>query len=119
MGRYYSGDIEGKFWFGLQPSDAPDRFGVTGYTPQYLEYYFEESDLENVEAEILRIQQSLGDKVKILDDFFEKNNGYTDKDITDLGITREEFSEWADLGLGIKIRDCIKQNGECSFTADL
>lgn len=23
MGRYYSGDIEGKFWFAVQPSDAP------------------------------------------------------------------------------------------------
>ncbi len=28
MGRYYSGDIEGKFWFAVQSSYAADRFGV-------------------------------------------------------------------------------------------
>lgn len=41
MGRYYSGDIEGKCWFGIQDSDAADRFGVTGTTPEYLEYHFQ------------------------------------------------------------------------------
>jgi hypothetical protein len=30
MGRYYSGSIRGKFWFGLQSSSAADRFGVLG-----------------------------------------------------------------------------------------
>ena len=28
MGRYYSGDIEGKFMFAIQSSDAPERFGA-------------------------------------------------------------------------------------------
>ena len=40
MGRYYSGDIEGKFGFAIQNSNAADRFGVTGQTPNFLEYYF-------------------------------------------------------------------------------
>ena len=52
MGRYYSGDIDGKFWFALQSSDAADRFGVTGTQPNYLHYYFDDSDLEAVEEEI-------------------------------------------------------------------
>ena len=30
MGRYYTGDIEGKFWFGIQSSNSADRFGVIG-----------------------------------------------------------------------------------------
>ena len=30
MGRYYSGDIEGKFWFAIQSSDDADYFGVEG-----------------------------------------------------------------------------------------
>ena len=38
MGRYYSGDIEGKFAFGIQSSDAADRFGVIGQPPEYLQY---------------------------------------------------------------------------------
>lgn len=28
MGRFYSGDIQGKFWFGVQDSDDADFFGV-------------------------------------------------------------------------------------------
>ena len=28
MGRYYNGDIEGKFWVAVQPSNAADQFGV-------------------------------------------------------------------------------------------
>ena len=32
MGRYYEGDINGKFMFGVQASNAADRFGVEGNT---------------------------------------------------------------------------------------
>ena len=116
MGRYFSGDIEGKFWFALQSSDCADRFGVQGYQPEVLNYYFEESDLESVENEIAEIEKSLGDKIKIIDDFFETNNGY--KMLADANITNHELSEYADLGMGKKIRDCIIENGECSFEAE-
>ncbi len=30
MGRYYNGDIEGKFMFAVQSSDDADFFGVQG-----------------------------------------------------------------------------------------
>ena len=118
MGRYFSGDIEGKFWFGLQSSDCADRFGVQGYQPETLNYCFEESDLEGVEQEIARIEESLGDKVKIIEDFFETNNGYNDTMLADANITNQELSEFADLGLGKQIRDCIIENGSCSFEAE-
>ena len=32
MGRYVSGDIEYKFWFGIQPSEDIQDFG--GFQPQ-------------------------------------------------------------------------------------
>ena len=44
---------------------------------------------------------------------------YYDKDIADLGVSKDELKEYADLGLGIKIRDCIIANGTCSFEAEL
>jgi hypothetical protein len=119
MGRYYSGDIEGKFWFGVQSSTAADRFGVEHSGPNYVNYYFEEEDLEGVEAEIANIETTLGDKIQKLDDFFASVNGYRDEDITALGITSDELSQYADLKLGIKIRDCIKENGSCEFEAEL
>lgn len=40
MGRYYSGDIEGKFWFAVQSSNAADRFGVSGNEPNFIQYHF-------------------------------------------------------------------------------
>jgi len=119
MGRYYTGDIEGKFWFAVQSSDAADRFGVTGEQPNELQYFFYEEHLVEIEEEIKNIQDSLGDKLKIIEDFFEKNNGYTDAMLNQVKITREELSEYADLKLGIKIRDHIKDFGQCSFQAEL
>lgn len=118
MGRYYSGDINGKFWFALQSSDAADRFGVSGEQPNVINYYFGEDDLEGVEVEIKNIEEALGDKVKIIDDFFEANNGYNDKSLAEAGITNDELKEYADLGLGKAIRDCIVDGGQCQFEAE-
>jgi hypothetical protein len=56
MGRYYSGDIEGKFWFALQDSDAADRFGVEGDQPNYITYYFDEDNLETESLPLFTIK---------------------------------------------------------------
>lgn len=119
MGRYYSGDIEGKFWFAIQSSNAADRFGQQGYEPNFIQYHFEEEDLEAVETEIKAIEEKLGDKLKVIEKFFASRDFYNDKDLEVAGITSDELSEYADLKLGIKIRDCIKENGVCSFDAEL
>jgi hypothetical protein len=119
MGRYYNGDIEGKFWFALQSSDAADRFGVEGDQPNYITYYFDEDNLEDVEAEIKNIEETLGDKIATLDKFFEENNGYNDEMIEKIGITKDELRDYADLGLGKQIRDCIVKTSSCSFEAEL
>ena len=119
MGRYYSGDIEGKFWFGLQQSNAADRFGSIGQDPCYLEYWFDNEHLEEIEEEILNIESSLGDKLQMIEQFFLDNNGYTVDALAKHGITNNELSDYADLQLGIKIRDCVKQQGQCSFNAEV
>lgn len=119
MGRYYDGDISGKFWFGVQSSYAADRFGQRGYEPDYIEYYYDENHLDAVEAEIKRIEDELGDKIELLDKFFSELYCYSDKDLDAIGIDKHELSEYADLGLGRQIRDCIKEFGQCSFTAEI
>jgi hypothetical protein len=119
MGRYYSGDIEGKFWFALQGSDAAERFGVTGEEPSYIRYNFDEDNLEDVEKEIKNIEETLGDKLKIIDKFFKENTGYNDESLEKIKITKDELRDYADLGLGKQIRDCIKETGWCSFEAEL
>ena len=60
MGRYYSGDIEGKFWFAVQRSDAADRFGVTGQEPGYLEYDFSKENLPQIKKELTKIKKTIG-----------------------------------------------------------
>jgi hypothetical protein len=119
MGRYYNGDINGKFWFALQSSDAASRFGGEELEPNYIEYCFNEDHLDGVNEEIKNIQDSLGDKVKVLDDFFRGGAGYNDKTLEGFGVTNKELNDYADLGLGIKIRDCIMEIGHCDFTAEL
>lgn len=119
MGRYYYGDIEGKFWFALQSSDCANRFGKTGQVPNYLEYCFEIEDLPEVEAEIQRIEDKLGAFKEKIDKFFEVNNGWNEKLLADNGISKDFLSEYADLLLGYQIRDAIKENGSCQFTAEL
>lgn len=119
MGRYYSGDIEGKFWFGVQSSNAASRFGGTESQPQFIEYYFDkEDDLESVEKEIKNIEESLGNQLQVIKKFFAEKQSYNDEQLTEAGISEEDLSEYADLELGIQIRDCIKLKGYCSFNAE-
>ena len=49
MGRYYNGDIEGKFWFAVQSSDDASFFGGNAYEPNYINYEFDEDDIESLE----------------------------------------------------------------------
>lgn len=129
MGRYYSGDIEGKFWFAVQSSDDADFFGVEGQ-PNYLNYYFDEDNLADVEEGIQRCIDALGENKERLDAFFNSVDSYNNegivkffKDKYDI-VTNEEYVgqllKWyARLGLGQKIFDCIKENGQCNFEAEL
>lgn len=128
MGRYYNGDINGKFWFAVQSSDSPSRFGGFEYGPNYINYEFEAEHLEKVEVEIQNIENTLGEYKKTFDEFFDKNNGYNNEtleiffkkkkiDTSKKQIT-EMLSEYADLGLGKEIRDCIKHQGFCNFQAE-
>jgi len=124
MGRYYSGDIQGKFWFAVQPSDAADRFGVIGQEPNYLDYWFTQDNLADVQAELLSIENSLGHNLQKLDEYFDSVDGYTDEAVAKhLGVNLETaksiIKEYADYHLGKKIEKAILENGECSFTAEL
>jgi hypothetical protein len=79
MGRWYQGDIEGKFWLAVQDSDDASFFGGTASEPQVLEYYFDkDSDMESIEEGIAKCEAELGDDEKKLDDFFKDRNGYND-----------------------------------------
>ena len=132
MGRYYSGDIEGKFWFGVQSSDDASFFGGNedevveeGFDdPSELAYSFSAEDLPTINEGIDSCLTNLEDNKTKLDSFFEGRMTYSDKDlVTALGVNAvkvRELLEWyARLELGNKIKACVEENGECHFTAEL
>jgi hypothetical protein len=132
MGRYYSGDIEGKFWFAVQSSDDASFFGgsdeeiideESGEAFE-LEYFFQTGDLEEIDHGIEECLNQLGDRKGQLDAFFARLDGYNNTMVSEsLGIELIEVRpllEWyARLELGVKIRDCVKEKGQCSFNAEL
>ena len=120
MGRYYEGDIEGKFWFAIQESNDADFFGVKGEAPPYLSYYFSDNDLDDIKEGIKTCKTVLGDWKKKLDTFFENRDSYNDKKLEDvIGLKDRSMLEWyARLELGEKILKCVEENGECTFEAE-
>ena len=129
MGRYYHGDIEGKFMFGVQSSTDADFFGVEGEAT-HLSYGFNAEDLPKVEEGIKECEGVLGEYLEHIDKFFKENDSFSSerlaKYLTELlgkNVTEENTRfnlEWyARLELGREIRDCIKENDECNFEAEL
>ena len=132
MGRYYNGDIDGKFWFAVQSSDDADFFGVQGEA-RFLSYYFDEDDKKNVHKGILECDKHLGKYRELLDDFFKDREGYNNQTLAQYlnekvtpkypKHTEEKvkhYLEWnARLILGRKIYNCILEQGDCSFEAEL
>ena len=136
MGRYYEGDIEGKFWFGIQSSDDADFFGSTGFQPDWLEYYFDESHKDKIEHGLAQCLDHLGSKFEILYEFFEKKEVYTREEVCEVldvpvpktGMSIEEHNKskyhyylmwYARYELGKKILDRVKSDKFCSFRAEL
>ena len=145
MGRYYHGDIEGKFWYGVQSSNDAEFFGVKDY-PRWLNYYFLEESMEDIESGIQKCLEALGEYKDKLDKFFEGDTTYYEgstiystgdaryskdcmadtlfgkenaKDAIDSSRLENVLKWYARLKLGVKIRDCVKENGSCSFTAEV
>lgn len=126
MGRYYSGDIEGKFWFGVQASDDADYFGVEGEDGDdgvSLLYFFDKENLPDIVEEINKCNLALRDEKKNIDRFFADNIGYNDEILAVyLAKSKEEVKEllkqYARLELGEKILECVLKNGKCEFEAE-
>ena len=130
MGRYYQGDIEGKFWFGVQSSDDANNFGGSEIELQddgevmELEYFFNKEDLESINEGIQTCITDLGEFKVRLDEFFADSRGYNPDELAKhLEITTEKYSiimeSYARLKLGEKIKKCVEEKGECNFTAEL
>ena len=123
MGRYYNGDIEGKFWFAVQSSNDADFFGVEGHYA-YLHYHFDKDNMTTIDKGIKTCTDTLGSWNEKLDKYFKENNGFNDEMLEkQIGLVKnksKEVLEWyARLQLGRQIKKCVEENGSCSFEAEL
>lgn len=139
MGRYYSGDIEGKFWFGVQSSDDADFFGGQQLEPSFIDYSFSADDIPTIEEGIAKCVKALGENRSKLDSFFSEGGAgyagyndeslakflgltYTKKDDSSFGGNKKvgQLLQWyARLELGEKILNCVKKSGYCGFQAEI
>jgi hypothetical protein len=131
MGRYYQGDIEGKFWFAVQNSDDANNFGGSEIELQdddgeiiELEYFFAKEDLESINEGVQTCITDLGEFKPKLDEVFSLSNSYNPDEIArQLGVGQAKYRDlmesYARLHLGNKIKKCVEDNGECRFTAEL
>jgi len=122
MGRYYHGDIEGKFWFAVQSSCDGEYFGMEEQEPSYLPYYSDDLDL--AEEGVAECKEKLRGYLTIIRKFFNSRSSYTDKSLAEaLEVSEEKTSHlltwYARLTLGEKIVKCIKEEGSCWYEAEL
>jgi hypothetical protein len=124
MGRYYNGDIEGKFWFAVQSSDDASFFGGQECEPNYIDYQFEKTDMKDIKKGLAECKKELGVFKKKIDLFFKDRIAYNNKELADfLKVSEEQalklLTWYARLELGMKIYKCVKENGDCGFQAEL
>lgn len=111
MGRFYTGDIEGKFCFAVQSSYAADRFGCEGVA-SHIHYNFDESHIDIIESELKKIEDNID-----LNDVKEYYEGTDGESLS--GIHSNDHSDYADYILGRKILNQLKMNGACYFESEL
>tara|TARA_R110000824_G_scaffold126785_2_gene286413 strand:+ start:376 stop:750 length:375 start_codon:yes stop_codon:yes gene_type:complete len=124
MGRYYSGDIEGKFWFGVQSSNDGEFFGMEQGEQQSVSYYIDESDIDLVEQGIKKCKKSLHGYLTKMDKFYNGKNENSEKSLAKiLNVDNEDVHLllvwYARLELGKKIYECVLEQDSCYIDAEL
>lgn len=123
MGRYYYGDIEGKFWFAIQSSGAADRFGYIGRyhkKTNSVTYAFTKKHIKKVEQELKNMESKSLRDLEHVDKFFEHKDCYSDKEaLEEFGEDYKKIlSESADYHLGKQILTCLLEKGVCIFEGE-
>ncbi len=119
MGRYYNGDVEGKFMFAVQGSDAHERFGAIGGESNYINYVVYRDSYADICSELEGINKQSIEKV---DKMFNEKSGYNDKIKKEFGVSEKDLSEYADYEIGMQLKEFFDDNpdvDECRFDAEI
>jgi len=123
MGRYYEGDIEGKFWFAIQNSDDGTFFGAKENAPCFLDYSVPAENLSDVINGIWKCKKALGNDIYLFGEIYTGRTSLKTNTIWN-GMTEMEqryTEEWsARLNLGMEILGYMLENPDtdCTFTAE-
>jgi len=132
MGRYYTGDIEGKFMFAVQDSDAGERFGAVeiGCTTTYcsiadftitdsIQYQVNRESYDYIVKELRLIKES--GAIEKVQSMIEDNNGWNNEIAEKYGVSRKNLEDYADYRMGNQIKDWFDDNSDedsLSFEAE-
>ena len=122
MGRYYSGDVEGKWAFGVQCSTTPDKFGAVEHEPYMIEYTFYRHNLDFAKNKMKELEAGLGGNLQKIIDFFSVNNGYHDAKLIEAGIDPQDLGAYFDWCFGKQVLDFFEANpdeDECNIDSEL
>ena len=118
MGRYYNGDIDGKFMFAVQSSDAHERFGAEEQETSYIDYWIGREKYENIVKELDKIDKGSIERVSKM---FDENDHYNDETMKKYNVSKLDLSEYADYRIGKQVKDFFDDNPEiddCYFQAE-
>ena len=121
MGRYYTGDINGKFMFGVQSSSSGERFLARECEPEFVDYEISRDNYSKIIDEIEKIESS-GSVDRVQDMFDKTDYGWNDTIKKENGVSDEDLSEYADYKLGVNIKVWFDENPDenyLNFTAEL
>ena len=108
MGRYYNGDINGKFWFGVLPSNAHERFGAVEYDSGYINYEISRDSYEDIVQTLLKIESTT--PIQKIKNYFDSIQGYNDDMLKKENITQEMLYEYASYQLGKQVKDFFDEH---------
>lgn len=109
MGRMYTGDIEGKFWFGIQPSNDAERFGA--HENSVISYGVDDND--ECRERLQEIFTALG----LREDFAMNADELYTLARNDADQSDERAKLYGSRRLGLKIYQCVERQSYCYFEA--
>lgn len=123
MGRFYSGDIEGKFWFGIQASDDGEFFGMVPNT-SFIDYYVDDADMDIIEQGLKKCKTQLRGHLTKMNKFFNGKHSYSEKHLSEVLNVNEEATHdllvwYARLELGKQIHEQVLRDGSCYMSAEM
>ena len=126
MGRFYNGDIDGKWWFGVQSSDTPIKFGG-----QEISIDYSICNDDTFKDKVKQIEQELGDKLEWLIQFFKENSFYSNEKLLEFMIKknprydkselRKDLENFADYEFAMQVKQHFEDTDEdyCNVSSEL